>query len=164
MARWPKNADDPARSVLDLLDAHTVMSLATVSDGRPHAVSLMYANDGYTLYWLSDPRSRHSVALRQSAESTVTVSRQFADFREIIGVQATGTAHEIADDAEAKAGLRMLAERYEFLEQFTSGPRSLVRRLDLAAVYRFDPVEVTLIDNSKGFGHKETFRPIWTKR
>ncbi|QKK12420.1 MAG: hypothetical protein HND59_13355 [Pseudomonadota bacterium] len=47
---------DLANKVGAYLDRHTVMTLATQDDGGPHAVSLMYARDSFTLYWLSDPQ------------------------------------------------------------------------------------------------------------
>ena len=37
------------------------------------------------------------------------------------------------------------------------GPKALVERLGKAVVYRLDARQITLIDNTKGFGHKETF-------
>ncbi len=47
--------------MLAFLARHNVMSLATCApDGMPHAANLMFANEGFVLYWLSDPDSRHS--------------------------------------------------------------------------------------------------------
>lgn len=145
--------------ILAFLGAHTVMSLATQLRAAPHAVSLMYANDGFALYWVSDPGSRHSRALAESPAVSVTIAAQFADFQEIVGLQARGTACRLEDPTESDAGMALLAARYPFLRQFTSGPRRLVRSLQLASVYRFDPEEITLIDNARGFGHKDTYLP-----
>ena len=138
-----------------ILRTHTVLTLATVYRGEPHAVSLMYANEGFALYWVSDPRSRHSLALAESSRASVTVAGHFADFRDIEGLQCRGAARTVGRKAASTRGFQVLADRYPFLQEFLSGPAKLVRRLDLAAVYRFDPEEVTLIDNAQGFGHKE---------
>ncbi len=150
-----RNGEDSSAAALRILRAHSVLTLATVYRGEPHAVSLMYANEGFTLYWLSDPRSRHSQALADTPRASITVAGHFADFREIEGLQFLGAARKVGDKSVGKHGLQLMADRYEFLQSFLSGPAKLVRSLDLAAVYRFEPDQLTLIDNTKGFGHKE---------
>lgn len=148
-------SESSSDAALRILRTHTVLTLSTVYRSEPHAVSLMYASEGFTLYWVSDPRSRHSLALADSSRASVTVASHFTDFQTIEGLQCRGAAHKLGDKATREHGFQLLANRYEFLQEFLSGPAKLVRSLDLAAVYRFDPDEITLIDNSKGFGHKQ---------
>jgi len=81
-----------SEAAMRILRTHTVLTLATVYRGEPHAVSLMYANEGFALYWVSDPRSRHSLALAESSRASVTVAGHFADFRDIEGLQCRGAA------------------------------------------------------------------------
>jgi len=150
-----RNGESPSDAALRILQTHTVFTLAIAYQGEPHAVSLMYANEGFTLYWVSDPRSRHSLALAESPRASITVAGHFTDFHDIEGLQGRGRVSKLGDKATGSPGLQLLADRYPFLQQFLSGPATLVRRLDLAAVYRFDPDELTLIDNAQGFGHKE---------
>jgi len=47
--------NDLAPHIEQFLDAHHVMTLATVGDVGAHAASLMYARSGFTLFWTSDP-------------------------------------------------------------------------------------------------------------
>jgi uncharacterized protein YhbP (UPF0306 family) len=150
-----RGRETPSEAALRILKTHTVFTLATEYQGEPHAVSLMYVNEGFTLFWVSDPRSRHSLALAESSRAAVTVADHFTDFRDIEGLQSLGTAHRVADKAAGTRGFRLLADRYRFLSEFLTGPASLARRLELAAVYRFEPDEMTLIDNTQGFGHKD---------
>ncbi len=147
-----------ADRIQDQLKRHTVCTLATVSDDGAHAASLMYALDGYSLLWVSDAKSRHSQHLEQSPEVTVTIARQYEDFAEIVGLQMTGKARRLDKSSQKKAALVLLASRYPFLEQFQSGPKALIARFASIEYYRFDPQLITLIDNSQGFGHKETLR------
>ncbi|HEY5719601.1 MAG TPA: pyridoxamine 5'-phosphate oxidase family protein [Gammaproteobacteria bacterium] len=152
--------DDELRtSVLGLLDAHTVLSLATLHRGGAHAASLMYARDGYTLYWLSSTGSRHSQALAEQPRVTATVAGQFTDFREIRGLQLSGTASLVSVADESRQAMEHLAARYPFLALFQSGVGRLAQRLADSAVYRLTPAAITLIDNTRGFGFKQTLRP-----
>jgi len=144
---------------LELLSSHSVLSLATLHEGRPHAASLMYANQGFVLFWVSDPKTRHCRALADDARATVTVAGQYEDFTQIRGLQMAGVAARVDDAEESEHALALLAERYAFFRHFRKGPRLLRTRLAAATVYRFQAETVTLIDNTQGFGYKRTFAP-----
>jgi uncharacterized protein YhbP (UPF0306 family) len=143
-------------TVTTLLGAHTVMSLATLHAGRAHAANLMFAPDGFRLYWFSAANSRHSQALGDDPRVTATVAAQYADYSEIHGLQLIGTARALSDHAERDRGLTCLTGRFPFLAQFRGGAGVLAQRLQLAAVYCLEPEQITLIDNRRGFGFKRT--------
>lgn len=149
-----------ASRIKEELQRHTVCTLATVDGAGPeplaHAASVMYAHEGFTLYWVSDPKSRHSMHIAAQPRISVTIDRQFDDFNEIVGLQLSGRAALISDKSEKDAAHELLAARYPFLEQFRSGPKALVLRFAAIEVYRFESDTITLIENAKGFGHKET--------
>ncbi len=141
-------------AVLQLLGQHTVLSLATVGDEGPHGVSLMYAYDAYTLYWLSDPKTRHSHDLGKGKAATITIAGQYEDFKQIQGLQLKGIGSCLESGEEEKKAFKLLGERYEFLKTFSLG--NLARHLGAAAVYAFRPSTITMIDNTRGFGFKQT--------
>jgi len=141
--------------ILAFLDAHTVMSLATAGQDGGHAASLMYARDGFTLYWVSDPESRHSRELEAQPRCAATVAPDYDDFKQIRGLQIQGRARRLKGPAARAKGMARLAARYPFLKQFLTGRADLVRQMRKAAVYRLDPERIALIDNSKGFGHRD---------
>lgn len=148
--------DNLAQLIREELSQHTVATLATVGEGGPHAASLMYAYDKeLSLYWVSDPATRHSTELSNSASAAVTIAGQFDDFRAIRGLQMHGTAAPVDDPGQRKSALRLLGNRYAFLKLFQTGPSKLVERFAKIKVYRFRPETITLIDNAKGFGHKD---------
>ena len=62
------------------------------------------------------------------------------------------------DADEETVGFDLLVVRYPLLKQFSSG--KLARHLRVAAVYLFRPVRLTLIDNSRGFGFKQTLELV----
>jgi hypothetical protein len=147
--------DDLSARIGTFLDAHHVMTLATVGDAGAHAASLMYARKGFTLYWTSDPRTRHSVHLEGEARVTATVAPDYADFRLIRGVQVAGRARRL-EGAAADAARAALVARYVFLAELASGPPKLRTAFEQAGFYALAPDRITLIDNTRGFGHKET--------
>ena len=46
--------------------------------------------------------------------------------------------------------------RYGFLAELAKGPAALRAAFEKAGFYCLDPARVTFIDNTRGFGHKET--------
>ncbi len=147
--------DDLAARIESFLDAHHVMTLATVGDAGAHAASLMYARAGFTLQWTSDPQSRHSQHLERDARVTATVAPDYADFRVIRGLQIAGRARRL-DGSAAEEARAALVARYAFLAELASGPPKLRAAFEKAAFYAVVPERITLIDNARGFGHKET--------
>ncbi|MFD2184811.1 pyridoxamine 5'-phosphate oxidase family protein [Rhodoplanes azumiensis] len=138
------------------LEMHHVMSLATVGAAGPHAASLFYACDGPALVWVSEEGARHSRDLAANPAVAVTVAPDTADFAAVRGVQMHGRAVRVSDPDEAARLRGLLAARYPFLQRLDALPERLRAAVARVAVYRFDPDEAVLIDNAKGFGHKET--------
>lgn len=137
------------------LAAHHVMSLATIGREGPHAASLFYAYDGLALIWLSDPASRHSRDVDAEPRVAATIAPDYADFAQIRGLQIRGTARRIEQDERARY-LTLLEARYAFLKRSAEGPKKMRDAYAQSAIYRLDPNRIVLIDNTKGFGHKET--------
>ena len=150
--------DQLRAEILAFLDAHTVVSLATTGDDGAHAASLMYVRDGFALYWVSDPDSRHSRELEASPHVAATIAPDYEDFGLIRGLQIHGTARRLKSPTARAKGIARLAARYAFLKQFLTGPAELTRQMSKAALYRLDPERITLTDNSKGFGHRDVLK------
>lgn len=140
------------------LQAHHVASLATIVHGAAHAASVMFAVDDLSLYWTSDPGTRHSLAIEGNAQVGATVAPDYADFRAIRGLQIAGRARRLCEAAEAAHARELLRRRFPFLLELDRQPAALRAALDKAAYYRLDPDSVTLIDNSKGFGNRQTLQ------
>jgi uncharacterized protein len=141
--------------ISDFLAAHHVMSLATLGPSGPHATSLFYACDGLMLVWLSQRDSQHSQEIEVCPNVAATVAPDYTDFTEIRGVQITGAAHRIVAADERMRCLAQLKVRYSFLGQLATGPSKLRQAYAQADVYRLQPTRIVLIDNTRGFGHKE---------
>jgi uncharacterized protein YhbP (UPF0306 family) len=140
------------------LQTHHVLSLATVAEGVAHAASLMFAAADFSLYWTSDPGTRHSLAIERNPRVAATVAPDYADFRLIRGVQIAGRARRLSEAGEAAHARELLRRRFPFLRELDGMPPALRAALDKADYYRLDPDTITLIDNTKGFGNRQTLR------
>ena len=142
--------------IVAFLRSQHVVSLATVVDGAAHAACVLYALESLSLYWTSEPDSRHSLAIERDPRVAATVAPDTRDFRLIRGVQIAGRARRLSEAAEAAHARKLLRERFAFLRDIDAMPSALRAAFDEAAFYRLDPETVTLIDNSKGFGNRQT--------
>ena len=136
------------------LDSQHVMSLATVVEGAAHAASVMYAAEDLVLYWASDQKTRHSLAIESDPRVSATVAPDYEDFRLIRGLQIAGRARRLSEAAHAR---ELLRRRFSFLRD-AALPAALLAALDKSAYYRLDPDTVTLIDNTRTFGSRRVLR------
>ncbi len=153
---------DAPSEALALLDSLHTCTLATVDeDGLAHACNLLFAHDGFHLYWFSDPASRHSrhIAAAPGGRVAMTVAGDHSDFGDIRGVQMIGRAERLGNPLEIAAAMARLTGRYSFLKQFFGGPGKLAAAMLKAAIYRFTAERVSVIDNRRGFGSKTSFAP-----
>lgn len=151
-----KDNAELAERIARFLDANHVVSLATSGPSGPHAVNLLYARDGLSLIWVSDPATRHSRELDADSRVSATVAPDTSDFTVIRGVQMTGSARRVADESERDKLLEKLKQRYPFLARLDAAPANLAAAYKSAGIYRLDPHRIVLIDNTLGFGHKDT--------
>lgn len=152
-----ESADLVAR-IETFLDAHHVMTLATGAGSAVHAASLMYAREGFALYWTSDPATRHSRELDAEPRVAATIAPDYTDFRAIRGLQLAGRAARLADPRAIERARTLMAARYAFLAALAQGPQALRAAWAKAEFYVLRPERITLIDNTRAFGHKETLQ------
>jgi len=131
-----------------------VMTLANHGEEGVWAAAVFYANDGFTFYFLSSPASRHCRNLARSPRVSAAVHEDYADWREIKGVQLEGIAAVIAGEEEEKAR-RLYAEKFPVVGNLAQAPDSIVRALAKVRWYKLIPERLFFIDNSAGFGHRD---------
>lgn len=131
------------------------MTLATVGPDGPWAAGLFYVNDGFDLYWLSDPDTRHSQNIAGNPHVAATIHEDYRDWRTIQGIQMEGTAALVGSIARAVRPMRLYVAKYPFLGDLCNPPPALARALASVRVYRLTPSRLYFIDNRKGLGHRE---------
>jgi uncharacterized protein len=156
----PEN-DDLAGRIAAFLDAHHVMSLATCGPHGSHAANVFYARDGLSLFWVSDLQSTHSRNIAINPQVSATIAPDYSDFDEVCGVQIFGEAHQLSDAAERDGARALLATRYPTLQRLSDRPM-IEQAYSSAEAYHLVANRIIMIDNRRGFGHKDTLdlRPM----
>lgn len=144
--------------VRDFLETQPVLTLATVDSEGPWAAAVFYASEGFVLYFLSDPVSRHARAIGANPRVAVAISDWTEGWRAVRGLQIEG------DAARVPAGPEGLRARARFLAKFPTvataladavGNPDLVRAYQTAEVFRIQPRRLFWVDNRKGLGRRE---------
>jgi uncharacterized protein YhbP (UPF0306 family) len=135
---------------LDYPATHRVMTLATHGPGGPWAAAVFYANDGFALYFLSSPLSRHGRNLAAQAEVAATVQEDYADWREIKGIQLEGTVRELSG-AEEISARKLYGQKFPVVAKTASAPVAIDAALARVRWYRLAATRAYFVDNSASF-------------
>ncbi len=135
------------------LTAHNTLALATTAaDGQPYACALFYAvGPGPTLYFLSDPSTEHAQHIGDGTQIAATIQQDGQAWQEIQGLQLQGFAALCITASEEATARESYAARFPFVATVSR----LAEALTHARYYKITPSWMRLIDNSRGFAHKE---------
>ncbi len=146
--------DTLGRRVQRYLRDHNVATLATCGSDGPWATAVFYASDGYVIYFLSSPTSRHCLDLTDNPRLAVTIQEDYADWLKIKGVQMEGLASELSGAEEEKAR-RLYGEKFPLVGLLAQAPAAIVKALAKVRWYKVVPHHLHFIDNSIGLGHRD---------
>lgn len=144
------------QEVADYLTQHTVMTLATVGADGPWAAAVFYAHEDTSLYFLSAPATRHARNLTHDARCAATIQDDIAEWTQIRGLQLEGRTHRLEGDAASHAHV-LYGRKFPFVANLARAPAAIALAFAKIAWYRLDAERVHLIDNSRGFGHRDSF-------
>lgn len=138
--------------ILAVLNEHRIMTLATLRpDGWPQATTVGYVNDGHTLYFLCGLDSQKARNLAHDNRVSLTIDHDADQIMEITGLSMAARAHPVTDRAEATRVLQMMPLKYPEQKSF---PGPMPQPEDVR-IYRLEPVVISVLDYSKGFGHTD---------
>ncbi|WP_159015600.1 pyridoxamine 5'-phosphate oxidase family protein [Cognatiluteimonas profundi] len=141
------------RKIHDLLDAHRIMTIATLRpDGWPQATTVGYVNEGLVLYFLCGLDSQKAANLAHDDRVSLTIDHDTPDIMRITGLSMAARAKPVVDLAEAGRILRLLPGKYP--EQTPPLPMPMPRA-DQVRIFRVEPVVISVLDYSQGFGHTD---------
>jgi nitroimidazol reductase NimA-like FMN-containing flavoprotein (pyridoxamine 5'-phosphate oxidase superfamily) len=144
--------DKIRRKILALLDQHRIMTLATLRpDGWPQATTVGYANEGLTLYFLCGLGSQKDSNLTRDDRVSLTIDHDTPQVMEITGLSMAAHARPVNDRAEAQKALGLLMRKYP---PQGSLPLPMPRAEDVR-IFRLEPVVISVLDYSEGFGHTD---------
>jgi uncharacterized protein YhbP (UPF0306 family) len=146
--------EDARNLALGYLRDHHVLTLATHGGEGLWAAAVFYVSDGFTLYFLSSPASRHCLNLAQNPRVSATIQEDYADWPEIKGVQLEGAAGEISGDEETRAR-KLYGEKFPVVGKLAQAPAAIVKAMAKVRWYKLVPERLYFIDNSAGFGHRD---------
>lgn len=127
--------------------ANHVLSLATIHAGDPWSASCFYAWDerGADLIIMSAEDTLHGKAMLARPAVAGTIAGQPSLLPAIRGIQFRAQAHLLADSMASEAR-KIYCRRHP------------VAQLKHSAIWRLALIEIKFTDNSRIFGHKETWR------
>jgi uncharacterized protein YhbP (UPF0306 family) len=139
------------------------MTLASQGEEGVWAAAVFYANDGFGIYFLSSPASRHCRNLERNPRVSAAIHEDCADWREIKGVQLEGIACVLAGTEEEQAR-RLYGAKFPVVGEIERAPAAIVKALARVRWYRLVADRLYFIDNSAGFGHRDEIelRPAGT--
>ena len=145
--------------ILEYLKEHNAMSLATASNGRPHAASVFYVNDGFDLYFMSSPSSRHGKNFANNDRVSVTINEDYCRWADIKGLQLEGKVEMVGgllDNGEiATAFVSKFPDARDFFKNPGDMADLIADKVAKVRFYKFRVAKICYIDNSLGFGHKD---------
>jgi mannose-6-phosphate isomerase-like protein (cupin superfamily)/nitroimidazol reductase NimA-like FMN-containing flavoprotein (pyridoxamine 5'-phosphate oxidase superfamily) len=141
------------RKILELLDAHRIMTVATVRpDGWPQATTVGYVNEGLVLYFLCGLDSQKARNLARDDRVSLTIDHDTPDLMAITGLSMAARAIPVLDRDEAERVLRLLPAKYP--EPATPLPFPMPTA-DQVRIFRVEPTVISVLDYTQGFGHAD---------
>lgn len=144
---------DTRATLIRFLRAHGTLTIATVrADGWPQATAVSYASDELTLYFAAGSDAQKIENIRRDARVSVTIQRDYDDWREVKGVSMAATAELLADAHDARHARQLLERKFARFAELGAAD-------DFAGwtFVRLTPKVISLIDYSAGYGHKLQF-------
>jgi uncharacterized protein YhbP (UPF0306 family) len=130
--------------VLDYLREQPTLTLATASPaGVPRATTLIYVNDGPTVYVWTRPDTATARHMDQNPTVSFAIDEYTPDFRGTKGIQGVGEAQVVLNPAEVKGAKELFEQKYPALGGALAANIS---------VFRISPSELQFIDNTSAEG------------
>jgi nitroimidazol reductase NimA-like FMN-containing flavoprotein (pyridoxamine 5'-phosphate oxidase superfamily) len=137
--------------IVSIIDDVNDMTIATVrQDGFPQATTVSYFNDGLTIYFLTSAESQKAKNIASSNRVSLTIDRDYSSWNEIESLSMGALATAVTDPAELGKVRRLLLKKFPEAAKYETDDDNWK-----LAYFRIDPVVISVIDYSKGFGHTE---------
>ena len=144
---------DTQAAIAEFLSRQSTLTLATLNaQGEPLAASLFFVSDrALNVYWVSGLHSRHSLNLAANPRAALAVHTHTWTWAEIAGVQMEGQVAIVPAGAAWQDAWALYEHKFPFVVEFQA-------EVSRSNFYHFTPAWARLIDNGRGFGHKEELR------
>ncbi len=135
--------------IVSIIDNVNDMTIATVrSDGFPQATTVSYMNDSLNIYFMAGADSQKAENIERNNKVSLTINREYDNWNEIEGLSMGALAHRVADPVEMEKIGQLLLKKFPEAAEFENSVD-----INNVAFFRLEPVVISLLDYSKGFGH-----------
>jgi uncharacterized protein YhbP (UPF0306 family) len=154
------DAHELRKQAEELVRQVTTMTLSTALRGGPWAAPVYYASRGFLFYFFSDPGSRHIREAIESGRAAAAIFPEVTSWRDIRGIQMSGSVSRIPPGIEAWKALRAYLQKFPFTKEFFDP----AQEIDLEAfagrfrvrLYVFKPALLYYMDNRIRFSFRES--------
>jgi len=148
-----------ATTVLDYMENHNTISLATEVGSIPHAATVFYVNIKFHIYFLSSPSSRHGENLSHNSRVSATINEDYSNWLLIKGIQLEGRVENIGGILKNGRISKAYVKKFPAVADFLLSPRKLgqavARKVEKVLFYKLTPSRIYFLDNEVGFGHRD---------
>jgi uncharacterized protein YhbP (UPF0306 family) len=144
-----------ADAILAYLQAHNTLTLATSDGNVPYACALFYVNDDFTLYFVSDPKTRHAQNIAFNSLVSATINEDYHEWRAIQGVQLMGRCALVTDALQSAKAMALYAAKFPFVKDLVTRPKEIGEAMGKVKFYRITVEWARWIDNAVRLGYKE---------
>ncbi|MDY6972964.1 MAG: pyridoxamine 5'-phosphate oxidase family protein [Thermodesulfobacteriota bacterium] len=145
--------------ILDYMQGHNTVSLATEKDGAPHAATVFFVNIGFELYFLSSPSSRHGENFSRNPRVSATINEDYSNWLLIKGIQLEGRVESIGGILENGRIARVYVKKFPAVADFLLSPKKLgeaiAQKVAKVRFHKLTPTRMYFLNNELGFGHRE---------
>ncbi len=146
-------------TILQYMETHHTLSLATEKDGIPHAATVFFINIGFDLYFFSSSTSRHGDNFSQNPVVSATINEDYSEWRDIKGIQMEGVVENIGGILKNPRISKEYVKKFPGVADFLLSPKKLGEAIAKKVVgvdfYRLKPSKVCFLNNELGFGHRD---------
>ena len=141
-----------------LISQQSTMTLATAKDSVAWAAPVYYVFFRAAFYFFSDPKSRHILESTESEKASAAIYPSVFEWREIRGIQMSGTIRQVPAGLEAIQAIRAYLKKFPFTKEFFDSDQTLnletfIKRFRVK-LYKFTPTLVYYLDNRIRFGFR----------
>lgn len=139
------------QNVIEYLEAHQVMTIATVGREGAAAAAVFYASSEVDLYFLSAPHTQHCRNMQSEPRVAITIHEDYRNWRDIKGVQIHAVGRELSGE-QRLAAEQLYVQKFPWVVSTGTRTGELVRALAKMHFYELAAQRIRFIDNTAGLG------------
>lgn len=138
--------------VLEYLQAHNVLCLATTRDNQSWVAPVFYALWRDSFVFLSAPHTRHSRNIQVNPLVSASIQEDYKNWQDIKGIQLEGKVSQV-DTQYRQAVIDCYSQKFPVTG--ADAPAQIAAAIDKIDWYQLLPETMYFIDNARGLGHRD---------